>query len=400
VVWYRRLVTIDKEPEWNEPALFLGSVRSRGQVYWDGAYVGRARLEQEPVVLELERCQVSAGTHLLAIRVECGTEERPGIEHSYTRKVALGEYANCLPASAGHQYVLALAVLGVLIQAIAFVLLALLTIETRGERTELFWLAVFFGSILLYAVQRLTVDPLAWYLRNLAIASAGISALGFGLEHAISSESLRRSLHRIFALVWAILLLLFTIAFFTGSSGDPLFIMGERQTAVFKPILVIAVSLWWMIHRCSALLRQRVHSQVLPKAPLLVLALYCLLLAEFFDLVPGVPVLRSPFFLPLFSCLVFYYVLQWYTDALRSLAFYGRFIRPGLKRLLQMKGRSIFGDEKLFRTQDSDHEDRHGRPYPDYLWHAVRYAPALPRSLVHPHRPGSGRQGLSRQEPG
>jgi class 3 adenylate cyclase len=347
VIWYRYTVTIEEEPEWNEPALFLGSVRSHGRVYWDGAYVGRARRELEPVAIELEREQVAAGTHLLALRVECGTEERPGIDHSYARKVALGEYANCLPEASQQQHTLALAVLGILIQAVAFMLLALLTIEARGEKTELFWLAVFFGSVLLYAVQRLTIDPLAWYLRSLAIASASISALGFGLEHSLWSESLRRSLHRIFALIWVVLVLIFTVAFFTTSDGAPL-LMGDRRTAVFMPIVVFAAFLWWLVHRISFRHEQVRRSQKL-KAPMLVLALYCTLLAEFFGLVPGFPVLRSPFFLPLFSCLVFYYVLQWYTDALRSLAFYGRFIRPGLKRLIKEKGRSIFGDEKLFR---------------------------------------------------
>jgi class 3 adenylate cyclase len=347
IVWYRYTVIIEEEPGWNEPALFLGSVRSQARVYWDGVYIGRARREQEPVTIELEREQVSAGTHLLALRVECGTEERPGIEHSYARKVALGEYANCIPEAAQQQHTLALAVLGILIQAVAFVLLALLTIEARGEKTELFWLAVFFGSILLYAVQRLTIDPLAWYLRSLAIASASVSALGFGLEHSLWSESLRRSLHRIFALIWVVLVLIFTVAFFTGSDGAPL-LLGDRPTAVFMPIVVFAAFLWWLVHRISFRDEQVRRPQQL-KAPLLVLALYCTLLAEFFGLVPEVPVLRSPFFLPLFSCLVFYYVLQWYTDALRSLAFYGRFIRPGLKRLLKEKGRSIFGDEKLFR---------------------------------------------------
>ena len=58
---------------------------------------------------------------------------------------------------------------------------------------------------------------------------------------------------------------------------------------------------------------------------------------------------RSPLWLPLLSCLVFYLVVHSFTHAMRSLVFYGRFIRPGLKRLLEQKRRSLFGDEKLFR---------------------------------------------------
>jgi len=59
--------------------------------------------------------------------------------------------------------------------------------------------------------------------------------------------------------------------------------------------------------------------------------------------------LRSPLWLPLLSCLAFYFMVRAYTRALRSFAFYGRFIRPGLQRLLREKGDRISAGEKLFR---------------------------------------------------
>lgn len=45
----------------------------------------------------------------------------------------------------------------------------------------------------------------------------------------------------------------------------------------------------------------------------------------------------------------FLVVARRYGQALRSVAFYGRFIRPGLKRLLAQQAGRIYGDEKLFR---------------------------------------------------
>lgn len=45
-----------------------------------------------------------------------------------------------------------------------------------------------------------------------------------------------------------------------------------------------------------------------------------------------------------------YMALRAHTEALRSVAFYNRFIRPGLKRLLEAKGPELLvGDEKFFR---------------------------------------------------
>ena len=57
----------------------------------------------------------------------------------------------------------------------------------------------------------------------------------------------------------------------------------------------------------------------------------------------------SPFFLPFVGCLLLYVAAQSTSNALRTVAFYGRFIRPGLKRLLAHRGDQMSGDEKLFR---------------------------------------------------
>jgi len=59
--------------------------------------------------------------------------------------------------------------------------------------------------------------------------------------------------------------------------------------------------------------------------------------------------LRSPLVTLLVAFLVIHVIYQTYTEALRSLAFYGRFIRPGLKRLLEEEGGGLAQGEKVFR---------------------------------------------------
>lgn len=58
---------------------------------------------------------------------------------------------------------------------------------------------------------------------------------------------------------------------------------------------------------------------------------------------------NSPFFLPFIGCLLLYVAAQTTSNALRTVAFYGRFIRPGLKKLLKHRGDQMSGGEKLFR---------------------------------------------------
>ena len=81
----------------------------------------------------------------------------------------------------------------------------------------------------------------------------------------------------------------------------------------------------------------------------ILIAIYAVSLLGVYAPAPTPSLLRSPFFLPFVASLVLYIAAQTYADASRAVTFYGRFIRPGLKRLLQVRGPQMLGDEKLFR---------------------------------------------------
>ncbi len=100
----------------------------------------------------------------------------------------------------------------------------------------------------------------------------------------------------------------------------------------------------WSFHRRRARL-VRASSVTL----VFLLLLFLLLLAKA-SLVPVLPeFLADPLIPPLLCVVVFFFALRTHSDALRSMAFFGRFIRPGLKRLIDHKGELLFRGEKLFR---------------------------------------------------
>jgi class 3 adenylate cyclase len=82
---------------------------------------------------------------------------------------------------------------------------------------------------------------------------------------------------------------------------------------------------------------------------LFLLALVSLLALRAFSSLPLPPWLVSSKVLTLLAALALFFSVQTYGAALRSLAFYRRFINPGLRHLLELKGESLFRGEKLFR---------------------------------------------------
>ncbi len=260
------------------------------------------------------------------------------------------EFGNALPVDEdGRRLTLVVALLAALFQLVVFALLVLLTIRMRGANPELFWLSLFFGSTLFFALHRLTADPLAWYLRSLAIAGWSVSLLGYGVSFYAGNDTLRRALDRLCAVLWLGLVGVDSWAYYSGALGGS-WVGAKNLVAALLPFAVYALWGLWGWLAGSAVRNRRARPGRSDLAILLFLfALYGLQLAEHFSLIRLPRLVRSPLVLPLVSCLVFYFAVDTLTDALRSLAFYGRFIRPGLKRLLKQKGRSMFGGDKLFR---------------------------------------------------
>ena len=350
--WYRRTVVIPPETQWSEPALFLGKVRSRARVFWDGEFIGVVRDDRTPIVLELEQRQVRAGSHLLALRVESGYTERPGIDHGYRRGIALGELARSLPlGGVARREVLVVAMLAALFQVVVFSLLVFLTIQGRGAKWDLSWLSLFFGSTLIHSIHPLTDDPLGWYLRSLALGGWATSLLGLGLDWYPWSERIRQGFARLCAALWLVLTLGYTYAF-QLEAFDKRWLETTTLAVTVLPLAVYALSaLTWLFRGSVPVGHRGRPAQAKLATLLLVLSLYGLNVVAQFSLLKLPDLILSPFFQPLVSCLVFYFAVDAYTDTLRSVAFFGRFIRPGLKKLIEEMGRNLHADDKLFRAR-------------------------------------------------
>ncbi|MCP4664203.1 MAG: adenylate/guanylate cyclase domain-containing protein [bacterium] len=260
------------------------------------------------------------------------------------------EFGNALPVGDdGRRLALVVALLAALFQLVVFALLVLLTIRMRGANPELFWLSLFFGSTLFFAVHRVTIDPLAWYLRSLAISGWSLSLLGYGVSFYSGSDALRRRLDRLCVLLYLGLAAGDSWAYSSGALGSS-WVGAKTLVVAMLPFAAYALSvLWWWTDGSAARSRRARPGRSELAILVFLFVLYGLQLAEHFSWLQLPRLVRSPLFLPLVSCLVFYFAVDTLTDALRSLAFYGRFIRPGLKRLLKQEGRSMSGDDKLFR---------------------------------------------------
>lgn len=228
------------------------------------------------------------------------------------------------------------------LQLFIFTLLLLFTVQAEGGPRRLVWLALFFASTLLSACRHLTAEPLSDYLQQLAIVGWSASLLGFGVGFYVTYPQRRKLLEILFGSLWLIGLIAATWAWSGGYSQHP----GLQR--LFEGFALVPLGVFiatWRRHRTPARRRDRAVRHTFR----LLTALHLLYLLEVFELVRWPRPAASPFFLPLVSCLVFYFALQTYTDALRSVTFYSRFIRPGLEKLLQDEGHRLLGDEKLFR---------------------------------------------------
>ena len=101
---------------------------------------------------------------------------------------------------------------------------------------------------------------------------------------------------------------------------------------------------WWRRNR----LRLSTGATVL-----LVLALGGLESLESFSRIEIPPLLEQPLVPILLTLLILFFAFQSYRQARASLAFYRRFVRPGLRMLLEVEGETLSRGEKLFRGHDA-----------------------------------------------
>lgn len=241
-------------------------------------------------------------------------------------------------------------VAAVFFQLFVFALLLLLVIQAPGGYRRLLWLALFFAGTLAHTLGRLHSGPFAAYLVHLALAAWSPALLGYGSRFYCRIESRRLRVEWWLLALWIGLQMLATYLFAVHDQGIGTAGLFLNAVAVLPfAVYAVAALLGGFTLRGADDEGSADHGGAVRTTALLLLGLYGLALLETWHLVPLPWPVKSPLFLSLASCLVFYYAVQTYTDALRSVAFFNRFIRPGLKRLLVEKGHSLLGDEKFFR---------------------------------------------------
>lgn len=248
-----------------------------------------------------------------------------------------------LPVQIGVASVTAMA--AVFLQVFSFVFLLLLAVQAPGGHRRLLWLALYFASTLLVTLSWFAETPLDLYFLYLAAVGWSVSLVGYGSGFLVTTRNWRQRVEWLCLILWLATLLGLTAALAGGGFPEVPFRDGLAVLALLPFAGFFYRWRRWIPTPRGASAEETSIRRTLQ----LLLGLYVVFLVEAFGLTRWPWPLRSPFFLPFASCLVLYFVVRTYTDALRSIQFYSRFIRPGLKRLLAQKGRDIFSDEKLFR---------------------------------------------------
>ena len=242
-------------------------------------------------------------------------------------------------------WLLSTRVIAAFFQVFLFALLLFLSIQAPGGYRRLMWLSLFFAGSLLHALQHLGADPLRQYLYHLSLATWSPALIGYGSTLLWRQRTRRHGFEWSALGLWLLLLVVLTFCYAQGTPTPPTLVLALWILAALPFGIYLMAALASRLSIRAAAPRDRPVRIIL----LLLLGLYALFLFDALEWLHRPGPWSSPLFLPLLASLVFYYAVQNFTDALRSVAFYGRFIRPGLKDLLESQGHDLLGDEKLFR---------------------------------------------------
>ncbi len=354
--WYRVWVNIPPNTAWKNPSLFLGAIKDKAWIYWDGELVGINSINNGTVIVAvpLEKTQTTPGKHLLAVRTKSGNTRYPGIFHAYPRKVTLGEAENNnsqFKKIISEKYVYPS--LAMFVQCSGLVITLILLSFGKGSGSSLIWLSLYFFSTTLSSLSTFSFSglELGQSFKRISIAMISISIFGFSLKFHPSINKIYHIISRI--LVGALILSLSIYAYFL--STENMFGSTSRQltlTIALVPFVAFFASLSWEMHHF--LLGKKVARPPLVDIFSLTIlgSLHTLnVLSEFLLLnTPHVfdhPAIKASLSVALIATMIYQY-----TQQERTLAFFGRFIRPGLKNLLKEEiQKSEYSDKKIFRPR-------------------------------------------------
>lgn len=351
--WYRKNVEISADAKWDEPSLFLGAIKHKAWIYWDGKLVKITNMKHGlPLVnVLLEQNQVEPGPHLLAIRVQSLNTRYPGIFHAFPRKVTLGNSAgdsSQFTRIIREKYIFPS--INIFVQTSGLLLTLLLIVLGRGASQEFVWISIYFFGSALGNISHLAPTELHQFFARIGMISTGFAVLGYGLKFHNWNKNQILFISRLIMTAMIGFVSVYTLLFYQGLD------LGQHgfKLAVASAIFPFVFFTFGISHRF--LKRQAAGSVRMPRdkvASIVILFfLHSLNVTNEILLfsIPHVfdhPALKSILSLTLLATMIYQY-----TEQERTLAFFGRFIRPGLKSLLHEKaGESHFGDSKIFRPR-------------------------------------------------
>jgi hypothetical protein len=347
--WYRKSVTIPDGKTWEDPALFLGAIKERAWVYWDDQFQGIYSVDRAPITLHLSRYQTRPGKHLLAVRVQSVANQNPGLFHAYPRTVVLGEYGGLQGEMrylerANHENV------GVIIvQFLALLILMILLIGERGSNERHTWLGIYFLSSLAVSTSPLFSGDLKTYVECGSLIFISISLMGYGANMLGLPIGQTFLLKRAIALYAAIIVVVAAICVQNGPQGMRVLNLLELGVAMLPVLFFLVFGLNSLLNpgRVTGASKFTSRTEKLTAGTLLITHL-CM--CTEIILTRYSPVFFHPtLIVTSLTLLVAGLAVHEYVKQQTAMAFFGRFIRPGLRSLLQQYGREFFSDQKLFR---------------------------------------------------
>lgn len=346
--WYRKQIRIDADKKWKDPSIFLGAIKNKAWVYLDGELIAIKHVDEGTgeTIANLEQHQIKAGLHILAVRVQSAGNKYPGIFHAAKRKMSIGEYVNNI------QQVRQTSIneftkpaLSFFCQFVALLIILALLAKGKGTNTNFYWLSIFFAATSLYAFRALAPSIFMLPIRLVAEVAASVSMMGFCVSYHSWLKPHMHIWKKIFSFSILILSSTYIYIYINGGDLNSTVPKNISLAACFFPYLTLIFSL---IHNFASKTKlPSSQSQIITTSTLFFLHSF-LFLKEYF--LSSIPIQTySTFVLCSLTVVVLFSAIHEYTKQERILAFYGRFIRPGLKQLLSTEIEKSTGDIKVFR---------------------------------------------------
>jgi len=332
--WYRKQIVIHEGTTWKDPSLFLGNIKHEGWVYWDGRFVARVRTESTPIFLAFEKNMVRAGVHQLSVRVRTDKTLFPGIFHAYPRKVALGEYKEAVKSIKYREKTAIIEPFSAfVVQVLALFLMLFFMVRSQKVHDQFLWLSIYFGASAVCAcVVGGNPRMMKWLIDHLSFIGMSAGIFGYGLCLFSKKKSELVSNKIIILAVLFLFIAVDLIAYFINNPSWPPAKHLDVIAIVSSLLFMVGSLIYYFIGR-----QFRKTVSIAPREWLVVAALFSLHALhayERFLLIDRASFIHMPLVTTVLTLLVMAFAIEDHVYQEKELAFFGRFLRSGLKDLL------------------------------------------------------------------